>query len=282
MGLKVLAPLVAGLALATPAQYLQAQQQPDGGFAESGGKTSPALTAWAALGLAAAGQRSQPALGYLQGADVSSLPVATRALVAMAEAALGDGRAAEALPTVAGQTNTMIWTILARRQAGLTVPKHLVNALLARQAKSGGWGWAKGVAPDSNDTAAAVQALRAAGVSGAPRAPRSRLPALGARDGRRLCSRARPRVRRAVDRLGDPGVRRREITRTRGCVRVLDRATTQRWQLPLLAAIRHHARLGDRAGAACRAEAAIPASPGLGVPRFGGWARRRSEPISIG
>jgi prenyltransferase beta subunit len=168
MGLKVLAPLVAGLALATPAQYLQGQQQSDGGFAESGGKTSPALTAWAALGLAAAGQRSQPALEYLQAADVSALPVATRALVAMAEAALGDGRAAEALPTAVGQTNTMIWTILARRQAGLTAPKQLVSALLARQAKSGGWGWAKGVAPDSNDTAAAVQALRAAGVSGAP------------------------------------------------------------------------------------------------------------------
>ena len=46
------------------------------------------------------------------------------------------------------------------------MPKPLVNALLARQAKSGGWGWAKGVSPDSNDTAAAVQALRAAGVSG--------------------------------------------------------------------------------------------------------------------
>ncbi len=168
MGLKALAPLVAGLALATPTQYLQAHQQPDGGFAESGSKTSPALTAWAALGLAAAGERSQPALEYLQAADVSELPVASRALVAMAEAALGDGRAAEALPIAAGQTNTIIWTILARRQAKLPAPKSLVSVLLGRQAKSGGWGWAKGVAPDSNDTAAAVQALRAAGVSGAP------------------------------------------------------------------------------------------------------------------
>jgi hypothetical protein len=168
MGLKALAPLVAGLALATPAQYLQAHQLQDGSFAERGGKASPALTAWGALGLAAAGQRSQGALGYLQNADMTEVPVATRALVAMAEAALGDGDAAAALPIVAGQTNTIIWTILARRQAGLTAPKLLVNALLARQSKSGGWGWAKGVAPDSNDTAVAVQALRAAGVSGAP------------------------------------------------------------------------------------------------------------------
>jgi hypothetical protein len=168
VGLKALAPALATLALATPAQYLQAQQQPDGGFAESGGKASPALTAWAALGLVAVGQRSQSALEYLQAADTSELPVATRALVAMAEAALGDSRAAEGLPIAAGQTNAIIWTILARRQAELPVRKTLVNTLLARQSTSGGWAWAKGGAPDSNDTAAAVQALRAAGVRGAP------------------------------------------------------------------------------------------------------------------
>jgi hypothetical protein len=168
MGLKAIAPLIAGLALASPAQYLQDQQQPDGGFAEGSGASSPALTAWAALGLAAAGQRPPAALEYLQRADKSALPVATRALVALSEAALGDGRSAEALPIAAGPTNAIIWTILARRQAGLAAPGSLVNALLARQSKSGGWGWAKGVAPDSNDTAAAVQALRAAGVSGTP------------------------------------------------------------------------------------------------------------------
>jgi hypothetical protein len=96
------------------------------------------------------------------------LPPATRALVGLALAALGDGRVAEALPTAPGATNTIIWTILARRQAGLSVPQPLVSALRARQARSGGWGWDKDVAPDSNDTAAAVQALRAAGVGGAP------------------------------------------------------------------------------------------------------------------
>jgi hypothetical protein len=36
------------------------------------------------------------------------------------------------------------------------------------QARNGGWAWARGVAPDSNDTAAAVEALRAAGVGGPP------------------------------------------------------------------------------------------------------------------
>jgi Prenyltransferase and squalene oxidase repeat len=186
--LKLLAPTAAALALASSApllglvprlaaspppvpsasSFLQSHQRPDGGFAEEGSASSPALTAWAALALAAAGQRPDDALHYLQAAESGQLPAATRALVALAEAALGDGRAAEALPFGAGLTNTVIWTILARRQAGLAAPRALVRALLARQTASGGWGWAKGVAPDSNDTAAAVQALRAAEVSGRP------------------------------------------------------------------------------------------------------------------
>ncbi|MDQ2911396.1 MAG: terpene cyclase/mutase family protein, partial [Actinomycetota bacterium] len=40
--------------------------------------------------------------------------------------------------------------------------------VLRRQARSGGWSWYPGGRPDSNDTAAALQALRAAGVGGSP------------------------------------------------------------------------------------------------------------------
>jgi hypothetical protein len=163
-----LAPLVAAAALAAPVQFLQAHQLPGGGFAETGGPASPALTAWASLAMVAAGADPGAALGYLRAHDGEPMPPATLALVALAEAALGDGRLAASLPTVPKQTNAVIWTMLARRQAGRTVPKALEQALLARQARSGGWGWAKGVSPDSNDTAAAVQALRSAGVSGAP------------------------------------------------------------------------------------------------------------------
>ena len=41
--MKLLAPLVAAVALATPSSYLQAQQQSDGGWG------SPQMTAWTAL-----------------------------------------------------------------------------------------------------------------------------------------------------------------------------------------------------------------------------------------
>lgn len=163
--------LVAVLATSTqsPAAFLRAHQGADGGFAEDAGRTpSPALTAWASLGLVAAGERPEGALDYLRehARDVTSPP--TRALVALAMAALGDPQPAAALPIAGAQTNTIVWTILARRQARLSVPRPLVAMLLDRQARTGGWGWGRGVAPDSNDTAAAVQALRAARISGAP------------------------------------------------------------------------------------------------------------------
>jgi hypothetical protein len=168
MGLKLVAPAVAALALASPAGFIQAHQQPGGGFSEAGGVASPALTAWAALGLVAAGQPPAGTLDYLRAHENDVQPPTTRALVALAAAALGDPQLAGRLSTAAGQTNAIVWTIVARRQAGLAAPRPLVSALLAREAKSGGWGWTKGVAPDSNDTAAAVQALRAAGVTGPP------------------------------------------------------------------------------------------------------------------
>src|SRR5262249_6292608 len=57
---------------------------------------------------------------------------------------------------------------LALAQAGRRLPRDRVRFLLTHQAKSGGWSWAAGVAPDSNDTAAVVQALCAANVGGPP------------------------------------------------------------------------------------------------------------------
>ena len=162
--MKLLASLAAATALATPATYIQAQQRDDGGFGDA------QITAWATLGLIAAGAETGRAAEYL----ANQQPASTTdvALVAMARAAAGD-HPADLLPRLrahrAGKlVNATIWTILALRQAGEPAPPALVRALLAVQHRSGGWSWLRGGAPDSNDTAAAIQALRAAGVRGKP------------------------------------------------------------------------------------------------------------------
>jgi hypothetical protein len=64
--------------------------------------------------------------------------------------------------------NSTIWGVIALRAADRPAPAATVRYLLRRQHRSGGWAWAPRGAPDSNDTAAAIQALRAAGVRGAP------------------------------------------------------------------------------------------------------------------
>jgi hypothetical protein len=161
---KVLAALVAAAALATPAGYVQSQQRPDGGFGDT------QMTAWATLALVAAGVDTGGAADYLARQEPTS--ATDVALVAMARAAAGD-RPDDLLPRLRAHrpgklVNATIWTILALRQAGEPVPREQVAALLAAQHRSGGWSWLRGGAPDSNDTAAAVQALRAAGVRGRP------------------------------------------------------------------------------------------------------------------
>ena len=92
------------------------------------------------------------------------------ALVAMARAAAGD-RPDDLLPRLRAHrpgklVNATIWTILGLRQAGEPAPGLMVQALLRAQRPSGGWSWLAGGAADANDTAAALQALRAAGVGG--------------------------------------------------------------------------------------------------------------------
>jgi hypothetical protein len=64
--------------------------------------------------------------------------------------------------------NAEIWAMLALRGAGETVPADVVHDVVAAQTPSGGWSWTRNGRPDSNDTAAALEALRAAGVGGRP------------------------------------------------------------------------------------------------------------------
>jgi hypothetical protein len=162
----------------TGVEYLQARQTPSGGFAEPGGKASPQLTAWAALGLRAVGARLSPATRDYLVAHEDELPSATDVeLVAMAESVLGRRperllariRGAQRKTGRIGPTvNSTIWGVLALRQAGEPAPRASLRFIIRRQARSGGWSWFAGGAPDSNDTAAAVEALRAGGVRGAP------------------------------------------------------------------------------------------------------------------
>lgn len=163
--MKLLAVLGAAAALAaTPAGYVQGQQREDGSFGDA------QVTAWATLGLVAAGEDTGGAARFLAAHEPANATEA--ALVALARAAAGD-RPDDLLPRLRGHrpgklVNTTIWTVLALRQAGEAVPKAHVTALLAAQRPNGGWPWLRGGAADSNDTAAAIQALRAAGVRGTP------------------------------------------------------------------------------------------------------------------
>jgi Prenyltransferase and squalene oxidase repeat len=161
----------------TPVGFLQGRQAPSGAFSEPGGAPGPLLTAWAALGLRAAGADTGRAIDYLVAHEGGLTEATDIELVALAESALG--RRPERLITrirglqrskgrIGPTVNSTIWGILALRQSGERAPWPAVRFVLRRQARSGGWGWFAGGAPDSNDTAAAVEALRAAGVTGAP------------------------------------------------------------------------------------------------------------------
>jgi len=172
MGLKLAAVVAVAALAASPADYVAARQQSDGGFAEAGARSDPALTAWAVLGLTAVGR--QPARSpapYLREAplaDTTDLALRVLALRALGEdvGALTarlerqrrrDGR-------IGPLVNSTAWAALALEKPGAATLRYLVRA----QHRSGGWSWFPRGAPDSNDTAAVIQALRAGGVRGRP------------------------------------------------------------------------------------------------------------------
>jgi energy-coupling factor transport system substrate-specific component len=176
VGLKLVA-AAAALALASPASFVQSRQLPDGGFAERGGKSSPELTAWAVLGLRAAGIATPKAHDYLVAHEDDLVKVTDVELAVAAEAASGSPsgrllarlRAAQRPNGAIGPlVNSTIWGVLALQQAGQPISVATARYLRARQTRSGGWAWAPGIAPDSNDTAAAVEALVGLNVRGAP------------------------------------------------------------------------------------------------------------------
>ena len=167
-----LAVATVALALAaSPADYVASHQQADGGFAEPGGTSDPSLTAWSVLGLVAAGRDPGPsAAQYLAARPASgATEIALRilALRALGQDASADVGRLEALRRNDGRVgplvNSTIWSVLALHAAGRPVATS-VRYLVRAQHRSGGWAWYPHGAPDSNDTAAAVEALRAGGL----------------------------------------------------------------------------------------------------------------------
>jgi hypothetical protein len=166
-----LAALVAAAALAvTPISFVQAHAT-NGTFVEPGGTTDALLTSWAVLGLRAAGVPAPGSLDYLRSQETALRSATDVALVALAEQALGyrnETLLAKLAPQPNGRIgptlNSTYWGVLALGRAGPATRRYL----LAHQARSGGFAWGVGGQPDSNDTAAALQALRVARVRGVP------------------------------------------------------------------------------------------------------------------
>jgi hypothetical protein len=188
MGVKLALAAVVLAVAAPPADFVAAHQNGDGGFSEQGQQSDANLSAWAVLGLSAAGRSpSRAAADYLAAAPTSTAnDVALRILALQAL-----GRDTGSLVTrlegmrrtdgrIGTLVNSTIWGVLALRAAGHPAGAS-VRYLRRAQRPSGGWAWYPRGAPDSNDTAAAVQALRAAGVG-----PRARTISRGLRYLRRL------------------------------------------------------------------------------------------------
>jgi hypothetical protein len=107
----------------------------------------------------------------LQSQESTLASPADVALVALAEEALGakpTALLARLAPKPSGEIgstlNSTYWAVLALGRS----PKQTTRFLLAHQSKTGGFAWSAGGQPDSNDTAAALEALHVAGVHGTP------------------------------------------------------------------------------------------------------------------
>jgi Prenyltransferase and squalene oxidase repeat len=174
MGVKLLAAALVGVALVSPvarsADYLEARRGSDGGVSEPGGNPDAALTAWTVLALRAAGRDPRPSRQYVRDAPAGDVTqTALRAL------ALGDEDLLDRLEAarrsdgrIGPLVNSTAWSVLALRSAGRPAGAQTVHYLLRSQRRNGGWPWHPRGAPDSNDTAVVIQALRAAGVRGRP------------------------------------------------------------------------------------------------------------------
>ncbi|HEV8461690.1 MAG TPA: hypothetical protein VGQ38_13360 [Gaiellaceae bacterium] len=165
-----LASLAAALVLAvSPGQFLAAHQT-NGAFSEPGGTTDALLTSWAVLGLRAANEAAPGSLAYLQSQEPKLQTSNDVAIVALAEEALGARNPAllarlqvKQSGQIGENVNSTFWGVLALGRASAATTRWL----LAQQTKAGGFSWYLHGQADSNDTAAALEAMRVAHVRGA-------------------------------------------------------------------------------------------------------------------
>ena len=172
MGVKL-----ALVAVATVLSFIQGRAQPDGGYAEPAGRSTIGLTATAVLALRAAGAPVPDAaraylLAHEQGLTPTELELSVLAEAVSGGVSPGLLESLHALKHPSGAIgpaiNSTVWGVLALRQVGETVSPQTVRFIVRAQQKNGGFAWASGLRPDTDDTAAAVQALAAAGIRGKP------------------------------------------------------------------------------------------------------------------
>ena len=163
--------------------YLASRQSLSGGFSDRGSPPSVSLTEWAVMGLRAAGQ--SPAGMHRAGGRTAASFLARKAprwrsayalergvlaVVAMGRNPSSFGgrnlvRALRSQITRSGRigpfANSTYWGVLALRAARSAIPSRSISYIRGVALASGGFGYAAGSGADSNDTAAAVMALRA-------------------------------------------------------------------------------------------------------------------------
>jgi energy-coupling factor transport system substrate-specific component len=180
-------------AASTPAGYLLAAQNPDGGFGAGPGTSSSQLfSGWAALGLAAAGVNPQDVmrgghslLDYIRaGVASASDPGSVERTILVVHAAglspesFGGRNLLSALEgsvrrdgSVSDQVNLTAFAVLALRAAGVVPTRTTLGWLVRQQDSDGGFNFAtRGGASDVDDTGAALEALAGVGGHAAARA----------------------------------------------------------------------------------------------------------------
>ena len=188
LALALLLTTATAASAATAVHYLRSRQTASGGFAEAGsGSPSVVVTEWTMMGLRAAGvapggvHRSggKTALAFLasRAGGWSDAYALERGILAVVAAranpkAFAGRNLVAALKGKIGShggigpaASSTYWGVLALRAAGAQAPARSLAYIRSRRHRNGGYAWSKSAAPDSNDTAAAVLALHAAGVT---------------------------------------------------------------------------------------------------------------------